>query len=36
MEVGGGGRISTYRYTDTTRMTPAFRWAAMGAILMFH
>ena len=23
-------------YTVTTRMTPALRWAAMRAILMFH
>ena len=28
--------IHTYRYTVTTRMTPALRWAAMRAILMFH
>ena len=36
MEVGGG-RLRTYRYTvTTTRMTPALRWAAMRAILMFH
>ena len=33
---GGEGRIYTYRYTVTTRMTPALRWAAMTAILMFH
>ena len=26
----------TYLYTVTTRMTPALRWAAMRAILMFH
>ena len=32
---GGGGRLQTYRYTFTTRMIPALRWAAMGAILMF-
>ena len=25
-----------YRYTVTTRMTPALRWAAMSAILLFH
>ena len=25
-----------YRYTVTTRMTPALRWAAMRAILMFQ
>ena len=35
----GGGRrggLYTYRYTVTTRMTTALKWAAMGAILMFH
>ena len=32
----GGGRLYTYRYTVTTRMTPALRWAAVRAILMFH
>ena len=36
----GGGEereiIYTYRYTVTTRMTPASRWAAMRAILVFH
>ena len=26
---GGGGRLYTYRYTVTTRMTPTLRWAAM-------
>ena len=37
MEVGWGrGKLYTYRYTVTTRMTPALRWAAMRAILMFH
>ena len=36
MEVGGRGRLYTYRYTVTTRMTFALRWAAMRAILMFH
>ena len=36
MEVGGRGRLYTYRYTVTTRITPALRWAAMRAILMFH
>ena len=38
MEAGGGGvsRLYTYRYTVTTRMTPALRWAAMRAILMFN
>ena len=30
------GRLYTYRYTVTTGMTPALRWAAMRAILMFH
>ena len=30
------GRLYTYRYTVTSRMTPALRWAAMRAILMFH
>ena len=35
---GGGGRgtLYTYRYTVTTRMIPALRWAAMRAILMFQ
>ena len=35
---GGGeeGRMYTYRYTVTARMTPALRWAVMRAILMFH
>ena len=28
--------IITYRYTVTTRMTSALRWAARRAILMFH
>ena len=32
---GGRGRLHTYRYTVTTRMTPALRLAAMRAILMF-
>ena len=36
MEVWGGERLYTYRYTITTRMTYALRWAAMTAILMFH
>ena len=35
MEVGGRGR-EIINYTVTTRMTPALRWAAMRAILMFH
>ena len=39
--VGGGGgdwmeALCTDRYTVTTRMTPALRWAATRAILMFH
>ena len=34
-EVGEEGDC-IYRYTVTTRMTPALRWAAMRAILMFH
>ena len=33
---GGRGRLYTYRYTVTTRMTSALRWAAMRAILMFQ
>ena len=35
---GGVGRerLYTYRYTVTTRMTSALKWAAMRAILMFH
>ena len=33
---GGGGGLYIYRYTVTTRMTSALRWAAMKAILMFH
>ena len=33
MEVGG--EAYTYRYTVTTRMTSALRWAAMRAISMF-
>ena len=36
MDVGGRGRLYTYRYTVTTRMTSALRWAAMRAILMFQ
>ena len=37
--MGDGGKrelMYTYRYTVTTRMTPALRWAALRAILMFH
>ena len=33
---GGGGGLYTYRYTVTTRMIYALKWAAMRAILMFH
>ena len=33
---GGRGRLYTYRYTVTTRMASALRWAAMRAILMFQ
>ena len=36
MEVGEEGRIYTCRYTVTTRMTSALKWAAMRAVLMFH
>ena len=36
MEVGEAGERYTYRYTVTTRMIPALRWAAMRAILMFQ
>ena len=37
MDVGEeGDYILNYRYTVTTRMTPALRWAAMRAILMFQ
>ena len=32
-ECGGRERLYTYRYTVTTRMTPALRWAAMRAII---
>ena len=34
--MGGRGRLHNYRYTVTTRMTPALRLAAMRDILMFH
>ena len=33
---GGRGRLYAYRYTVTTRMIPALRWAAMRAILTFQ
>ena len=33
---GGRGILYTYRYTVTTRMIPALRWAAMRVILMFQ
>ena len=36
MEVGGTGRLYTYRYTVTISMTSALWWAAMRAISMFH
>ena len=36
MEVGGRGRLYTYRYTVTTRMIAALRWASMRAIFMFQ
>ena len=37
MEVGEeGDYIFIAIYTVTTRMTPALRWAATRAILMFH
>ena len=36
MDVGGGGGLYTYRYTVTTGITSALRWAAMRAILMFY
>ena len=32
----GEERLYTYRYTATTRMIPALRWAVMRAILMFQ
>ena len=35
MEVGGGGRGRLYTCPYTV-LTPALRWAAMRAILMFH
>ena len=36
MEVGEEVDLYTYRYTVTTRMTPALKWARMRAVLMFH
>ena len=36
MKVGEREIVSIYRYTVTTRMTSALRWAAMRALLMFH
>ena len=36
MEVGVEGERYTYRYTVTTRMIPALRWASMRAIVMFQ
>ena len=32
----GRGRLYTYRYTVTIRITPALRWAATRDTLMFH
>ena len=36
MEAEGEGDVYAYRYTVTTRVTPALRWAATRAILMFR
>ena len=36
MAVGEEGEYIPIATTSTTRMTPAIRWAAMTAILMFH
>ena len=36
MEVEEEGDYYTDRYAVTTKMTPAFRWAMMRAILFFH
>ena len=33
---GGRGRVYTYRYAVTTRVTPALRWAEIRAILMLN
>ena len=30
------GRLYTYHYTVTIRLTSALRWAAMRAMLIFH
>ena len=30
------GKLYTYRYTVTTRRTPALRWAVVRAILISH
>ena len=35
-EVGERERVYTYRYTVTTRMTAALRWAAMREVSMLH
>jgi len=32
----GRGRLYTYRYNVTTRMTSALKWASMRAVLIFH
>ena len=36
MKVREEGDYYTYRYTVTTRMIPALRWAVMRVILMVH
>ena len=37
MEMGEEGHYKyTHRYTVTTKVTPALRWAAMRAVLMFQ
>ena len=33
---GGRGKLYVYRYSVTTRMTPALRWATLRATLTFH
>ena len=35
-EGGRKEKLYNYRYTVTARMTPALRWAATRAILMFY